>query len=202
MCIGDGITQSGSALYWLVLSVLNPSLCTVSKGRRNWSASRSTQSFVPNSYNPDIRETQPHSLPAIFTSSTYIRLPRLHRALHVGIDRYPSKRTIFPPPSSTYSSYRLQIAYPAGFQAAYVSHVSHALIADAAELAAACPLLPDNPDYNDNNEESTVCSHRPTTCIITDVMRVILRAEMSHALIDGTGLQTFVRELATAYQHQ
>lgn len=137
----------------------------------------------------------------VFELSGTINVPRLHRAWQAVVDRHPILRTIFLTQALTSSTRRLQVVRRPGVQAARIHHISDMSINSAAELTAACPpLLPSETRHE--IDQPTLPPHWLTTCVSADGERVFLRAEMSHALMDGASLQTMVHELAIAYQHQ
>lgn len=131
----------------------------------------------------------------VFELTGDISVPRLHRAWQAIVDRHPILRTTFLSPSSTCSDRSLQVVRRPGVQQARIEHVGDVYVNSATELAAASPLL-----LPYSEDESAAFPHRLTTGVSADGLRVLMRCEISHALIDGASLQTLLQDLGAAYQ--
>lgn len=126
-------------------------------------------------------------------SSTPVNIQQLHSSWQSMIDRHPILRTVFIASVSKSSRYD-QVVLRAGAAKARLQHydakVEGTQLASLPELSY---LLP-----NPLDDDPAALPHRLTT-VQTPSGKVFLRAEISHALIDGMTLQTLLDEFGAAY---
>jgi non-ribosomal peptide synthase protein (TIGR01720 family) len=126
-------------------------------------------------------------------NGTPISIPQLHSAWQSMIDRHPILRTLFIPSVSKNALYD-QVVLRSGYAKARLQHfeskVEGMQLTTLPELAQ---LLP-----NPHDDDPAALPHRLTT-VKTPSGVVFVRAEISHALIDGATLQTLLDEFGAAY---
>lgn len=126
-------------------------------------------------------------------SSTPIDIQQLHSAWQFMIDRHPILRTLFIPSVSRSAQYDQVVLRPGAAKARLLHYNAMVEGTQLAALPELTQMLP-----NPLDDDPAALPHRLTT-VSTPSGAVFVRAEISHALIDGMTLQTLLDEFGAAY---